>query len=263
MSASKDPAPQKSDEVSSDEEPLSRTSSQSAASVSDASYLPLTTLFTPTKSFFVHAHGLSSFHLVLPRQDTSIKITDSSGATVFTSERPSRWSATTSLHSASGETLGEMTGDRFSNLPLRVIDIRLLGADGPEVVKIKRKGTATRACVFDYGGWEWKWRYGRHKEGAKTNGHTLLVLQRKQKGGDEKEVVARLWRDHDADKEGGTKPTDAGRGGRLELGFAEEERNVEVLVIMSCLVMLKKEIDRRRAARGLPVVTMWSSKKSA
>lgn len=259
MAFSKDPAAHKSDDVSSDEEPLSRTSSQSDGSVSDVSYLPLTTLFTPTKSLFIHAHGIPPFHFSLPREDTSIKITDTSGTTVFTSERPSRWSAKTSLHAASGETLGEMTGDRFSNVPLRVIDIHLLGAEGTENVKIKRKGMGTRACVFDYGGWEWKWRYGHHKEGYKHVEHTLLVLQRKQKGGGEKEVMAKLVRDHEADKDGGTKATDAGRGGRLELGFAEEDPKVEVLVIMSCLVMLKKEIDRRRMARGIargfPVAT--------
>ena len=155
-----------------------------------------------------------------------------------------------------------MTGDRFSSVPLRVIDIYLLGTDGTETVKIKRKTVGTRECVFDYGGWEWKWRYGHRKEGAKTNGHTLLVLQRKRKEGREKEVVAKLVRDHDADKEGGTKATDAGRGGRLELGFADEERKVDVLVIMSCLVMLKKEIDRRRFARGVPIVTGWSAKSA-
>ena len=254
MATSKEATDQKLDDFF-DEEPLSRTSSQSTASVSDVALLHATN-FSPTKTFFIHAHGLPAFR-VFPARDTSIKITDPSGTTVFTSERPSRWTATTSMHSASGETLGQMTGDRFSNFPLRVIDINLLGADGTETVKIKRVGLATRACVFEYGGWEWKWRYGYRKEGAKASGHTLLVLQRKKQGSGEEEVdqvVAKLLRDHAADEEGGTKATDAGRGGRLELGLVDEERTVDVLVIMSCLVMLKKEIDRRIwLSRGLPL----------
>jgi hypothetical protein len=242
-----------------DEEPLSRTSSQSAASTSNASSSPLAGCFNPIKYFFIYAHGISAFHIMRPSHDNIIKVTDASEAIVFTSERPSRWSAVTSFHSASKETLGEMTGDRFSNFPLRVIEIHLLGNDGMEIVKIKRRALTTRGCVFVYGGWEWEWRYGRRDEGAKMNGHTMLVLERIKEGGGERTVVARLLRDHDADKKGGTKSTDAGRGGKLELGIADEGQKIEVLVIMSCLVMLKKEIDRRRTARGIPVVTGLSA----
>jgi hypothetical protein len=83
----------------------------------------------------------------------------------------------------------------------------------------------------------------------------MLVLERIQEGGGELVVVARLMRDHDADEKGGAKPTDAGRGGRLEFSILDEGQKVDVLVIMSCLVMLKKEIDRRRTARGLPITT--------
>jgi hypothetical protein len=164
----------------------------------------------------------------------------------------------TSLHSSpSGETLGKVIGDRFSNFPLRVIEIHLLGKEETETVKIKRRALMTRACVFVYRGWEWEWRYGRSDEGAKMNGHTLLVLERIREGGGEKEVVARLVRDQAADEKGGTKPTDAGRGGKLELSV-DEGQKVEVLVIMSCLVMLKKEIDRRRNAHPVPITPAFS-----
>jgi hypothetical protein len=241
-----------------DPEPLSRTSSQSAASISNTSASALAGTFNPTKSYFIHAHGLPVVRVPgTPSHDTSIKVTDSSGATIFTSERPSRWSAVTSFHSASGETRGKVTGDRFSNFPLRVIEIYLLGNDGRETVKIKRRSLTTRACIFEYGEWQWKWRYGRKDEGAKRGGHTILVLERIREGGGELQVVTRLVRDHDADEKGGTKPTDAGRGGRLEWGIAGEGQQVEVLLIMSCLVILKKEIDRRRTARGIPYVTAW------
>jgi hypothetical protein len=246
-----------------DLEPLSRTSSQSAASVSNTSASALASAFNPIKSCFIHAHGLPVVRAPFtPSHDTSIRVTDSSGAIVFTSERPSRWSAVTSFRSASGETLGKVTGDRFSNFPLRVIEIYLLGNDGKETVKIKRRSLTTRACIFEYGGWEWKWRYGRKDEGAKRGGHTILVLERIREGGGELQVVARLVRDHDADEKGGTKPTDAGRGGRLEWGIADEGQQVDVLVIISCLVMLKKEIDRRRTAKGIPYVTAWGGRST-
>jgi hypothetical protein len=252
--------PHKQGELDSDNEPLSRTSSQSAASTTKASS-PLANTFHPTKSLFVHVRGIPILRIPGPSHDTSIKITSTtSKIPIYTSERPSRWSATTSLLASSGETLGKITGDRFSNMFLRVIELHLLGKDREtEVVKIKRKGIMTRACVFTYHEWEYEWRYGHTNEGAKMNSHTLLVLERSKDGGGEKEVAARLVRDHAADEEGGTKATDAGRGGRLELGIVEKEgRIVEVLVVMSCLVMLKKEIDRRRNAHPIPITPAFS-----
>jgi hypothetical protein len=108
---------------------------------------------------------------------------------------------------------------------LRVIEFHLLGKNGEtEIVKIKRKGSMTRACVFTYHGWEYEWRYGRTNEGAKMKGHTLLVLEQIKDGGGVKEVAGRLVRDYTADEEGGTKATNAGRGGRLEL--ASEKKKV-------------------------------------
>ncbi|KID96781.1 hypothetical protein MAJ_07294, partial [Metarhizium majus ARSEF 297] len=53
----------------------------------------------------------------------------------------------------------------------------------------------------------------------------------------------------------GTSGTTAGNGGRLLMDLGEwaggkaEARAAEVLVLSSCLVMLKKEVDRRRAAQ--------------
>jgi hypothetical protein len=168
--------------------------------------------------------------------------------TIYTSERPSRWSATTFLVSSTGETFGKIIGNCFSHLPLCAIELLLLSKEGEtEIVEIKCKALMTRACAFTYHGWEFKWRYVRADEGAKMNGHTLLILQRHKEGVLEKHVVARLVRDRVADEDGGTNATDAGRGGRLELRIGEEEgMKVEVLVVMSCLVMLKKEMDRRR-----------------
>src|SRR4051812_10400793 len=108
MATSQDPRSHKANEVPPDydTEPLSRTSSQSAASLSNTSALPLASAFTPTKHFFIHAHGIPVLRIPGPSHDTTIKVSSSTGRTVLTSERPSRWSAMTSLHSSpSGETL--------------------------------------------------------------------------------------------------------------------------------------------------------------
>ena len=121
---------------------------------------------------------------------------------------------------------------------------------------MKRKALMTRSCVFEYTSEEFEWRYGRQDEGANMNGHTLLVLEKKL-GGGVKEKVAQLLRDEEVDREMGIKKTEAGRGGRLDIVGTFGGRE-EVLVVMSCLIMLKKEIDRRRNAHPIPITPAFS-----
>ncbi len=96
-----------------------------------------------------------------------------------------------------------------------------------------------------------EWRYGRKEEGAEgrgsgRNGSMLLVLGR-MKGGI-MEVAAGLVRDKEADDMGGLKAWNAGKGVLLELGGMITGETMEGLVVMSVLVMTKKEIERRRQA---------------
>ena len=123
-----------------------------------------------------------------------------------------------------------------------------------EEVKLKRKALMTRSCVFEFRDKEYEWRYGRAKEGAKMNGHTLLVCEKRDGG--VKERVAQLVRDEGVNREMGVTKTETGRGGRLDfMGESEEEE----LILMSCLIMLKKEIDRRRNAHPVPITPAFSS----
>ena len=125
-----------------------------------------------------------------------------------------------------------------------------------EEVKMKRKALMTRSCVFDFKGEEYEWRYGRSEEGAKMNGHTLLVCEKRDGG--VKERAAQLTREENVDREMGLKKMEVGRGGRLDF-IGKEDREREVLVVMGCLVMLKKEIDRRRNAHPVPITPAFSS----
>ena len=85
------------------------------------------------------------------------------------------------------------------------------------------------------------------------NGHTLLVCEKRDGG--VKERVAQLVRDEGVNREMGVTKTEAGRGGRLDFMGGSEE----VLILMTCLVMLKKEIDRRRNAHPVPITPAFSS----
>jgi hypothetical protein len=242
------------------QEPLSRTSSQSARSIHSTTLV--VTSSNATKSLYIHAHGIPVIRIPGPSADVEIPITTTSSLSsthIYKSIRPHRWASSFALHDHEGRTVAKVDGDRFSNFPLRTIGISLFGSkgEGEEEVKLKRKALMTRSCVFEYRGDEFEWRYGRQDEGARMNGHTLLVLEKKQLGGGVKERVAQLVRDEEVDREMGIKKTEAGRGGRLDFVGTYGGRE-EVLAVMSCLIMLKKEIDRRRNVHPVPFTPAFS-----
>ena len=120
----------------------------------------------------------------------------------------------------------------------------------------------SRAVGFESRRWgKFEWRYGDRKEkkalrsegGGEVN--SLLVLEKVVPGRGEgkKEVrirVAQLLRGEDT-RTPGSKSMSSGNGGRLELCLSGEDGEVidEVTVVVTCLVMLKKEIDRMRACQ--------------
>jgi hypothetical protein len=65
------------------------------------------------------------------------------------------------------------------------------------------------------------------------------------------------------DLKGGTSKAGAERGGRLDIKITEENGRGElgVLIVMSCLVMLKKEIDRRNN-NHVPITHIFSGNTS-
>jgi hypothetical protein len=93
-----------------------------------------------------------------------------------------------------------------------------------------------------------EWRYAGRKE--KDEGvNRLLVLERvDNEEGRERVRVAQLVRGEETRSPGSTSSS-AGNGGRLEMCLDDGEGQLvdEQTVVSTCLVMLKKEVDRRRA----------------
>lgn len=140
----------------------------------------------------------------------------------------------------------------------------LLKSDPPpntEPIEVLSDGCTTRAQTLRTPLGTFRWRYGTRTERreASPTASSLLILERittvTLAGGKKREErrrrVAQLVRSDEVRTEGSTKRT-AGNGGRLEVDFGEwrdakgEGEEVERLVVGSCLVMLKKEVDRRR-----------------
>ncbi len=128
-------------------------------------------------------------------------------------------------------------------------------------VKVELKShRISRATTFTYANTKYQWRYAEKKERAAVakelgeDVHTLLLLEevvrdhkgkRKEREG---RTVARFIRGEES-RTPGTKRSHSGNGGRLEVCLSEagvEDGGtgmVEVLVLSTCLVMMKKEVD--------------------
>lgn len=125
--------------------------------------------------------------------------------------------------------------------------------DDVDEFELKSKNLVTRTVCFEsrrYGKFEW--RYVGKKERAAVglaDANNLLVLEKIDMGN--RRRVAQLVRS-DSTRTAGTRPSAAGNGGKLEMcltGENGEELVDEVTVVSSCLVMLKKEIDRLRTVQ--------------
>lgn len=131
-----------------------------------------------------------------------------------------------------------------------------------EEVILQNKSFFSRAVTFtsrNYG--VLSWRYGSSSERKELASsplevyrdvNTLLLLE-SQEGN----VVARFIRGEGTRTQGSGKSS-AGNGGLLEVmvvdeGDGDREKQLEVLVIASCLVMMKKEVDRMRGMQAAAI----------
>ncbi|KAL2205383.1 hypothetical protein CC79DRAFT_1324085 [Sarocladium strictum] len=136
---------------------------------------------------------------------------------------------------------------------------------GIEPIEVHSDGCTTRSQTLRTPLGTFHWRYGTRTERREASAcaSSLLVLEKlttvsiptgknkKHREEIRRRRVAQLVRSDEVRTEGSTKRT-AGNGGRLEIDLREwrdgkgEMEEVERLVVASCLVMLKKEVDRRR-----------------
>lgn len=113
-----------------------------------------------------------------------------------------------------------------------------------------------------------EWRYAARRDRVAEGADSLLVMERLvtvATAGGGKEVqrtrVAQLVRSSDT-RSPGSGRTAAGNGGRLTAdlrGWADrkgEAEQMELVVVATCLVMLKKEVDRRRMHQMMAISAM-------
>ena len=125
--------------------------------------------------------------------------------------------------------------------------MRINGEGGEaEEFEILGKSLVSRTMVFECARGRFEWRYAGRKE--RSEGVSRLMVLEKIEGG-ERVRVAQMVRG-EGTRSPGSSGTSAGNGGRLEIclnGVEGEKLIDEPTVVSTCLVMLKKEVDRRRA----------------
>jgi hypothetical protein len=181
---------------------------------------------------------------------------------VYLSIRPVRRSGSCRLVDAEDETETSIASTTYFFGPGRNPQIRI-GRDDDvdaDVFEMCGKSLLTRTVYFVSRKWgRFEWRYCQKKERGQVgeNINSLLVLEKivGAPGKREERIrVAQMIRSEEM-RTPGTKASYAGNGGRLEMCLANEEGNIieETTVVVTCLVMMKKEIDRLRSVQAMMI----------
>lgn len=218
--------------------------------------------FHPTSFLQIQSVGKAPISFPTPAKELEIPIFSiETGRPVYLSIRPSRRKGSCRLVGAEDETETTIARTTYFFGPGRSPQVRI-GADDDldaDVFNLDSKSLLTRAVVFESRKWgKFEWRYARKNERAAVgeNINNILVLEQLvgfENGKEERVRVAQLVRSEET-RTPGTKAMYAGNGGRLEMclggGEKREKDSIDaVTVVVTCLVMLKKEVDRLRTTQ--------------
>jgi hypothetical protein len=219
--------------------------------------------WNPSSSLQVQSTGKAVVSLPTPVSQLEIPILSSIGEPIYVSVRPKRTSGSCTLFETGGQEgtdLGrEMANTTYTWGPGRNPIVIINGFEGEEHdrFEITNKSIWNRTQAFSSTRWgRFEWRYAGRAE-RKVIGHNidcLLVLEKilpGKAGQNERKVRLAMLIRGEGTRTPHTKASDAGNGGVLEIcergGIGEGEMLVDrVTVLVTALVMLKKEVDRLR-----------------
>lgn len=205
------------------------------------------TPFRPGRSLFINARGIRAIRLPLPSSELEIPIYDADGNLVYISTRERKCSGNAILSSPKG---GELVSTKYTFGPGNNPVIRQMHpsdskASGDIEVRGKFTSRATSFVLPDGKTFEWSYVRSKQLDGKKR---TLLVLNQVDSSSSSSETehrIAQLVRSDETRPAGATRHS-AGNGGELVLDENAVEWIDEHMVVSTCILMLKKEIDRRR-----------------
>jgi hypothetical protein len=203
------------------------------------------TLFQPSRTLTVNARGIGAFRLPVPFRQTEVSIYNEDGTKAYLSTRDKISSGNAVLSNQSGSLI--RTEYFFG--PNRDPVLHLLQANESEQVTVNGNWTSRTMQFVMPGGRQFEWGYAKEKlaDGQKVNLIVFRAIEKMGKTREKKARIAQLVRGVDTRTPGTSKCT-AGNGGELQIDEVELQLHKldEAVVIATCLMMLKKEMDRRR-----------------
>lgn len=212
------------------------------------------TSFQPGSTFYIAARGIGIFRFPLPTSELEIPIYGNDGSLAYTSTRAMKSSGNSVL---SHPKIGTLVSTTYFFGPSREPVLKLLQAPGDaddegNTIKIRGKWTSrsTSFVMGDGRTFEWSYAHTKDKSGKKVN---LVVLRQQATYSEEKskgKILAQLVRGEET-RAPGSKSCTAGNGGQLVLDQDSTGFLDEAVIVATCLMMLKKEVDRRRLVQIL------------
>ncbi|EAL89023.1 hypothetical protein KXW98_007114 [Aspergillus fumigatus] len=208
--------------------------------------------FHPSRTLHIAAQGIAAFRLPFPSRELEIPIYDTADGTIaYVSTRSSICSGNAIL---SDPHRGDLVRTEYFFGPARDPVISIIDASKNQSLPIKISSRWTsRATSFNTpDGWTLEWSYTKREDsnGQKEN---VIVLQLKDvKSKKHGKVLAQLLRGSET-RTAGSSRCHAGNGGDLLIDEEAEKFVEEPLLVATCLLMLKREIDRRRAMQFMMV----------
>jgi hypothetical protein len=210
--------------------------------------------FLPTSTLQIQTTGKALFRLPSPPKELEIPIFSlETGRPVYLSVRGKRSSGNCTLVDVDSEEERVLGSTEYHWGPGKcpIVRVKGVGEGGEEEdeFEIQGKSLVSRTTIFECRWGRFEWRYAGRKERGEGIS-SLLVLEKLGDGG--RVRFAHLVRGEETWCRGSTGSS-AGNGGRLEMclddgdGKGKGQVVDEVTVVSTVLVMLKKEIDRRRA----------------
>ncbi|CAG8310007.1 unnamed protein product [Penicillium nalgiovense] len=206
--------------------------------------------FYPSRILTINAQGIRAFRLPLPSRQTEIFIYNPDGTEAYVSTRDKLCSGNAIL---SHPERGSLIRTEYFFGPARDPVVHLLqpSSDISEELSVTGKWTSRTMRFGMPGGKQFEWEYAKEKraDGQKVN--LIAICAVEEEKGKSKETrahrIAQLVRGEDS-RTPGTSRSSAGNGGELQIDEAalQSLELDEAVIVATCLMMLKKEIDRRR-----------------
>jgi hypothetical protein len=223
----------------SDKEKQELIAADAESTISGTTLGPPELEFQPVRTLHVSARGIPVLRLPTPTSELQIDIYDDEGNVAYKSTRTRKCSGNSVLSDSLGR---ELIATEYFFGPNRDPVLHMLGSGKEKVLTISKWTSRTQTFLLPNGR-KFTWEYKKGSDfGAQGKKGTGLVMTSQGKR------IAMLIR-NDETRTPGSKSCSAGNGGALILGedVGAKEGVSEELVVATCLLMLKKEVDRRRA----------------